>query len=284
MPFYRVRKAASQLGYFTRRLLVIFKTFVRQPRLFINSVDLLPEFCRGRSLEDRFDRAPRFELHNKVAVSNPLWEYFSEYKTGPGVWKWKHYFEIYDRHFSKYRNQPLNFLEIGIYSGGSLPMWLSYFGDQCQVFGVDIEEACKCYEADQIRVFIGDQQDRAFWARFSDAVPEIHILVDDGGHTPEQQMVTLEEMLPRMPLGSVYVCEDTCGLSNLFTAFATGLVHRLNADSGQITGVLGYTATSVQQALHSIHFYPYMCVIEKHSYPPKTLEAPKHGTQWQPFL
>jgi hypothetical protein len=216
--------------------------------------------------------------------SNPLWNYFSKNETGPGIWKWTHYFEAYHRHFSQYRGQAVNLLEIGIYSGGSLPMWLSYFGDKCRVIGVDIEDACKCYETERIQVFIGDQQDRAFWARFREAAPDIHILIDDGGHTPEQQMVTMEEMLPYMPAGSVYVCEDIHGLSNRFTAFATGLVHRLNTTSGSTDGVLGFTSTSIQQAIHSIHFYPYLCVIEKHKYPPKTLVAPKHGTEWQPFL
>jgi hypothetical protein len=284
MAFYRVRKAANQFSYFLRRFLIICKVFIRQPKIFIQAVDFLPEFCRGFSIDNRFANVPASASNKMPDVSNPLWTYFADHKTGPGVWKWNHYFEVYDRHFSKFRNQPVNFLEIGIYSGGSLPMWRSYFGDECRVYGVDIEEACRCYEADRIAVFIGDQQDRSFWERFSQAVPQIDVLVDDGGHTPEQQMVTLEEMLPRMPVGSIYVCEDTCGISNLFTAFATGLVHRLNADDGQITGVLGYTATGVQRAIHSIHFYPYMCVIEKHLNAPRTLEAPKHGTQWQPFL
>ena len=163
-------------------------------------------------------------------------------------------------------------------------MWQSYFGDHCQIFGVDIEDACKCYETDRIRVFIGDQQDRAFWARFREEVPEIHILIDDGGHTPQQQIVTLEEMLQHMPTGSVYVCEDIHGLSNRFAAYATALVHNLNATIRRTNGSLSYTASTLQQSIHSIHFYPYLCVIEKHESPPTSLVAPKHGTEWQPFL
>lgn len=194
--------------------------------------------------------------------------------------KWSHYFEIYHRHFSRFRGQPVNLLEIGIYSGGSLPMWLSYFGDDCRVFGVDIEEACKCYETDRIEVFIGDQGDRAFWRRFRETTPEIHILIDDGGHTAEQQIVTLEEMLPHMPLGSVYVCEDVHGEFNRFTAFATALVHRMNVM--QSYDGPGCAASTLQQSVHSIHFYPYLCVIEKHKYPPNTFTSLKHGTEWQP--
>lgn len=267
-----------------RRLVAILSTFLREPRVFARSMNLLPEFCRGLAIEDRCERRAPHDRDEEGSSSNPLWNYFSKYETGPGIWKWTHYFEAYHRHFSRFRGQPVNLLEIGIYSGGSLPMWLSYFGDDCRVFGVDIEDACKCYETERIQVFIGDQQDRTFWARFREAAPEIHILIDDGGHTPEQQIVTLEEMLPHMPPGGVYVCEDIHGLSNRFAAFATGLVHCLNAASGRIDGVLGCTSTSVQQAIHSIHFYPYLCVIEKNKYPPKTLVAPKHGTEWQPFL
>ncbi|MEZ5939832.1 MAG: hypothetical protein R3C18_00480 [Planctomycetaceae bacterium] len=178
----------------------------------------------------------------------------------------------------------MNILEVGIYSGGSLDMWLEYFGEGCRVYGVDIEMACKSYETDRIRVFIGDQESRGFWAQFKAEAPDIHVLIDDGGHTPEQQMVTLEEMLPEMPVGSIYVCEDIHGISNHFAAFASGLVHSLNATQNRVDGGMGYASTRAQQAIHSIHFYPYLCVIEKHEQPPESLLAPKHGTEWQPHL
>lgn len=48
----------------------------------------------------------------------------------------------------------MNVVEIGIYSGGSLDMWSSYFGDQCHIYGVDIEDACKTYERDNVSVFV----------------------------------------------------------------------------------------------------------------------------------
>jgi hypothetical protein len=71
--------------------------------------------------------------------SNDLQKYFDAVESGPGIWKWRHYFEIYDRHFEKFRNKEVNILEIGIYSGGSLGMWKAYFGPRCRVYGVDIE-------------------------------------------------------------------------------------------------------------------------------------------------
>jgi len=61
---------------------------------------------------------------------------------------------------------------------------------------VDIEEACRVYENDWTSISIGDQADRGFWKRFKQEHPRIDVLIDDGGHQPEQQLATLEEMLP----------------------------------------------------------------------------------------
>jgi hypothetical protein len=42
--------------------------------------------------------------------------------------------------------------------------------------------------------------------------------------------------------------------------------------------------TPFQTAIHSVHLYPYVAVIEKTHGIFDAFEAPKHGTQWQPFL
>ena len=166
-------------------------------------------------------------------------------------------------------------LEIGIYSGGSLGMWRSYFGNQCHIYGVDIENACSTYENEYTTVYIGDQSDREFWKKLRENTPPIDILIDDGGHTPEQQRITLEEMLPHLRCGGVYLCEDVHGGLNDFAAYATSLVDELNG-----TGELN----EFQKSIHSIHFYPFCVIIEKHTVEPDRFVAPKHGTKWQPFF
>ena len=42
--------------------------------------------------------------------------------------KWDHYFDIYERHFSKYRDKDIVLMEVGVSNGGSIKMWLNYFG------------------------------------------------------------------------------------------------------------------------------------------------------------
>ncbi|MGB4712153.1 MAG: class I SAM-dependent methyltransferase [Fuerstiella sp.] len=245
-----------------------------------------PDYARGLAFGEKWAGTPAATEEGSPVPeeSNPLWKYFCEHTEGPGIWKWTHYFDIYHRHLARFRGQQATLVEVGIYSGGSLGMWKSYFGSGVHIHGVDIEEACKCYEDEQITVHIGDQEDRAFWADFRTKVEGAQILIDDGGHTPDQQMVTLEEMLPSMPPGSVYVCEDIHGVSNRFTAFASGLVTLLNAQNTVRGPIPVATATPIQQSLCSIHFYPYVVVIEKNAVAPSRLEAPKNGTEWQPFL
>jgi len=222
-----------------------------------------------------------------------LESFFDARVEGPGIWKWQHYFDIYHRHFNALRHRDnLVILEIGIYSGGSLDMWREYFGPCATIYGVDIESACRAYERQGTSVLIGDQADRTFWRRVlaDGTLPTPDIVIDDGGHTPEQQRVTLEELLPRIRPGGVYLCEDVHGQDNAFAAFVSGLADRLNGNEGESSDPtnpkrrLVVPTNGVQATIHSVHLYPFVVVIEKRNAPLSELIAPKQGSQWEPFL
>lgn len=66
-----------------------------------------------------------------------------------------------------------------MYSGGSLDMWRQYFGPKCMVYGVDIEEACKVYENEPVKILIVDQGDRNFWKSMKQTIPAIDIIIGD---------------------------------------------------------------------------------------------------------
>lgn len=227
--------------------------------------------------------------HGAADGENPLRAFVAARTQGRGVWKWDHYFDAYHRHFARFRGTDVRILEIGIYSGGSLEMWHEYFGARCHVYGVDVEQACREYEDERTTVFIGDQADREFWRRFRVAVPVLDIVVDDGGHQTEQQATSLEELLPHLRFGGVYVVEDHHGTRNQFAAYMSGLVDALNAYSGiadhanperrKVSRARGF-----QAAIDSIHAYPYMTVIERRHDAVAEFIAPKRGTQWEPFL
>ena len=249
------------------------------------TANLLMSVMRGAQFSRETVFAPQAQDGDgSPETPNPLLSYFNAHSEGPGIWKWMHYFDIYHRHFSKFVGREVHVLEVGIYSGGSLSMWREYFGKGCRMYGVDINEACMAYKDDGIEVFIGDQADRSFWARVKHAVPTIDILIDDGGHLPEQQRITLEEMLPYIAPGGVYLCEDIHGRLNTFAAYVLGLASGLNSQSPcempEGTSGVACTTSNFQAAISSIHLYPFVAVIEKRERSLGRLIAPKHGTQW----
>lgn len=218
--------------------------------------------------------------------NNPLKAYFDSHKTGRGIWKWYHYFDIYHRHLHKFVGAEVNILEIGVYSGGSLEMWRNYFGSHCSIFGVDIEESCKVYENKWTRIFVGDQADRNFWKTFIEQVPGIDILIDDGGQKIDDRIILLEEMLPHLRPGGVYIRESIHGDLNKFNSYIYGLAANLNAFetvSGDLENGLTYSPTDFQTMIHSVHLYPFVTVIEESEKLLDQFSAPKHGTHWQPF-
>jgi hypothetical protein len=232
------------------------------------------------------DLGPPLEPNTELPrEDNPLWHYFQQHSTGPGIWKWEHYFDVYQRHLARFVGKNVHLVEVGIYSGGSLGMWRSYFGDASDIYGVDIEPACRAYANEHVSVFIGDQANRAFWKDFKAKVSKVDVFIDDGGHSVEQQCTTLQEMLPHLQPGGIYICEDIHREFNAFASFTAGLIHELNQmQKSPNAAVLESAVTPFQAAISSIHFYPYMLVIEKRQMPLAKLSAPKHGTEWQPFL
>jgi hypothetical protein len=127
--------------------------------------------------------------------------------TGDSILKWSNYPEIYDKHFLSYRDKPINILEIGVYKGGSMRLWEKYF-PKANVYGVDINEECKQYESDRTKIFIGDQADKTFLRNLKAKLPQLDIIIDDGGHRAEQQINTFEELYYHLKTPGIYLIED----------------------------------------------------------------------------
>jgi 23S rRNA U2552 (ribose-2'-O)-methylase RlmE/FtsJ len=205
---------------------------------------------------------------------NPLEDYFDAHEQGPGIWKYRHYFDLYHRHLSKYVGREVHVVEIGVFSGGSLRMWRDYFGDRARIYGVDIEPATRAAAGDRIEVHIGDQADPRFWEAFREAVPVVDVVIEDGGHETAQQIATLEGLLPHMRGGGVYVCEDIFRAFKGFHSYVDAMTRHLHS----------LTNEQFLRHVESVHTYPYVTVIEKPERPPPPIHAAKHGTEWEGFL
>jgi Methyltransferase domain len=229
-----------------------------------------------RRAASRFARGlPRSSGRPITLEPTALTEYFRGNTEGSGIMKPLSYFEVYHRHLAKFIGRPVNVVEIGVYSGGSIGMWRSYFGPDCHMYGIDIEEECRRHQGEGVDIFIGDQSDPVFWEAFKRQVPQVDVVLDDGGHLTHQQVPTLEALLPHMSNGGVYICEDVGSLYNGFQAYVEGMSGYLHETGGPATGF--------QQAVHSIHLYPFIVVIEKPLSPISVFTDEAHGTEWATY-
>jgi len=122
--------------------------------------------------------------------------------------KYSDYFQVYEELLSPYRNKEITFVEVGILNGGSLFMWRDFFGPEARIIGIDLNPLAKRWEKDGFEIYIGSQSDPKFWKSFFNTVGAIDVLLDDGGHTNEQQIVTTYESIPFIKDGGLLLVED----------------------------------------------------------------------------
>ena len=124
------------------------------------------------------------------------------------VHKWVHYLPIYDRIFSPYVGQPLRFLEIGVFRGGSMNMWREFFGSEATIFGIDVDPKCAAYNGISGQVRIGSQDDPAFLRSVVEEMGGVDIVLDDGSHIASHQRASFGALFPLLSDGGLYVIED----------------------------------------------------------------------------
>ena len=119
------------------------------------------------------------------------------------------YFSVYEEIFKDFREKDIIFVEIGIHNGGSLEIWKKYFSTRSRIIGVDVNPECKKFETEGIEVFIGNQSDQEFWKSFFLKVGKVDIILDDGGHTNLDQIITAASVVPNINDGGILLTEDT---------------------------------------------------------------------------
>lgn len=210
-------------------------------------------------------------------AKNPLQVYF-ENNTGRLIHKWMHYFDIYHQHFNRFVGKEITILEIGVSQGGSLQMWKHYFGDKAKIYGIDVNPLCKNLEEHNIEIFIGSQSNRKFLREIKEKIGKVDILIDDGGHTMEQQIVTFEEIFDMVKEDGVYLCEDLhtsywmsyrggYKRKGTFIEYAKNFVDYINAYHSQEKS---FKVNEFTRTVKSVHFYDSIVVLEKGNVPPPT--------------
>lgn len=205
------------------------------------------------------------------AEENPLLAYF---QANPGrlIDKWDHYFDIYHRHLQRFRGKPVTLVEIGVFHGGSLQMWKHYLGSQARIVGVDINPRALGLAEPGIDIVIGDQADQGFLQQLAARVGCIDVLVDDGGHTMNQQLRTVQGLYSTVADDGVVLVEDAHTSywreygggyrhPGSFIEFAKQLVDQLNAWHTRDPN--SFVPNEFTQRTRSIHFYDSVVIFEK---------------------
>lgn len=121
-----------------------------------------------------------------------------------------HYLDRYEAYLKDYRDKEFTLLEIGVAGGFSMKMWAEYF-PKAKVHGIDINPDCKSYVPN---VHIGSQTDHAFLDKLIEEIGVPDVIISDGSHVGDEEVVTFKHLFPKMKSGGLYFLEDTATFYN----------------------------------------------------------------------
>ncbi len=127
----------------------------------------------------------------------------------------KHSYELcYEKHFLPVKNEPINILEIGIFKGESMKVWLEYFPN-ATVYGIDIFQRIKENELPILKNprvkylkldSISEQAKQIITENWGDI--KFDFIIDDGLHTPVANRLTFLNFINFLKNDGVFFIED----------------------------------------------------------------------------
>ena len=213
--------------------------------------------------------------------------YFRDYPARTGqrmLLKMEHYLELNDDLLADWQDRDISFLEIGIYKGGSIPMWQGFLGKAAGLPGHRPRLPRPALPGTVVE--IGDQADPAFLDRVGAAHGPFDLIVDDGGHKMHQQITSFRHLWPQLRDRGLYIVEDVHtsywpgfggGLREprSFIEFAKDLIDRMHS---------WYTEDDANFPLHplareigGIRFHDSLVVIEKRLKEPPVAITAQNG-------
>jgi hypothetical protein len=122
------------------------------------------------------------------------------------------YTPVYNLLFAKYKNQPLNFAEIGVAGGASVVMWNVffqnanfYFFDRDQNF---LNNAVQYVNPNKNTFQLMDVRDLYGMISIFSKIPNLDILLDDSSHNIDDQKLIIRAALPYIKSGGMIIIED----------------------------------------------------------------------------
>jgi hypothetical protein len=195
------------------------------------------------------------------------------------------YTRIYSQCFKECKNQPIRFLEIGIYKGDSVRFWEKYFS-KADLHFIDITDRYLTYHSKRSKFHYLDQSDIPALQKFSSKEGPFDIILDDGGHSMTQQINSFIALFPAVKSAGLYIIEDlhtsywteyggsgdnNRADSGTAVGFLKNLIDDLNfvgaasgcADADKIPPEVQTQMNYLRDHIASIRFHTSLCIIEK---------------------
>lgn len=146
--------------------------------------------------------------------------YFDKFRTDKS--SKHHYHEIYEPLFEPLRNEPINFLEIGVWKGHGLEAFHEYFPN-ANLYGVDIFTRIT---PDEVPVL---KKERVNWLK-CDSMSygakndvqsvwndiKFDVILDDAAHYPEANRLTFETFKDFLKPDGMYLIEDVWPIEDMY--------------------------------------------------------------------
>lgn len=111
--------------------------------------------------------------------------------------------DFYDDLFLPRYQKPVKLLEIGVYKGGSIRLWLDYFSFDSNIFGADLDIPIHHPPAILVK---GDAYSPAVVHSFTDNI--FDFIIDDGPHTLSSQREAIRQYFDKLKPGGTLIVED----------------------------------------------------------------------------
>ena len=134
----------------------------------------------------------------------------------------KHRYDtVYEKFFEPIREDALKILEVGVWKGHSMLAHLDYFPN-ADIYGLDIftrtrKNEIEPYGLERSHLMKADSTNAAVGPQVHGEFGQIKfdIIIDDGKHTPEANMLTFNHLKPFLAEGGQYFIEDVWPLEKM---------------------------------------------------------------------
>ena len=178
-----------------KKLSFYYKKFIFQIK---KKIDLDKIQNDGKSLNELFNH---FGTDKGTGVKNP-YNKKSEEIFGHG------FAQFYEKHFNNFKNEKINFFEIGTWEGASLASFSKYFNN-ANLYGLDRNFKFK-YKSKRINFYYCDTTNKKDLKKISNKIgkKKFQVIIDDGSHLLNDIIHNLKFFLDFVDNKGYYVIED----------------------------------------------------------------------------